>query len=98
MKSTTFVRELFRNGHVFINQTIAVSGWVRTIRSSKTFGFMELNDGSFFKNIQVVFDDILPNFKEISKLNISSSVTVYGKFIETPNAKQPFEIRAENIE
>lgn len=98
MKSTTFVRELFRNGHVFVNQTIAVSGWVRTIRSSKTFGFMELNDGSFFKNIQVVFDDILPNFKEISKLNISSSVTVYGKFIETPNAKQPFEIRAENIE
>lgn len=48
MKSTTFVRELFRNGHVFVNQTIAVSGWVRTIRSSKTFGFMELNDGSFF--------------------------------------------------
>ncbi len=73
-------------------------GWVRTIRDSKTFGFIELNDGSFFKNVQIVFDDKLKNFSEIQKVSISSSLIVKGKVLKTENAKQPFEIHASNIE
>lgn len=91
------VKQLYRESEKFLNQEVKVSGWVRTIRSSKAFGFIELNDGTFFKNLQVVFDDKLENFKEVEKLPISSSVTVEGKIVETPGAKQPFEIHATNV-
>src|SRR5699024_1219433 len=75
-----------------------LEGWVRTLRDSKTFGFIELNDGSFFKNVQIVFNDELNNFEDIRKLSISSSISVTGKLLITENAKQPFEIHATNIE
>lgn len=97
MKSTVSVQQLFRSEEHFIDQVVTISGWVRTIRASKAFGFMELNDGSFFKNIQIVFHDKLENFQAVSKLNVSASITVRGILIATPEAKQPFEIQAEEI-
>ena len=77
---------------------VQVSGWVRTVRDSKTFGFIEINDGSFFKNLQIVFDNTLDNFEEICKLTLSSSITVFGELVKTENAKQPFEIKAKKVE
>ncbi|URZ03304.1 asparagine--tRNA ligase [Clostridium felsineum] len=91
------VKQLYRLSSEFGGKKIRLSGWVRTIRASKSFGFIEINDGSFFKNIQVVFDEKLDNFKEVSKFVISSTITVEGEFVITPNAKQPFEIHAESI-
>lgn len=79
-------------------EEVAVCGWVRTIRDSKTFGFIEINDGSCFRNLQVVFDDTLGNFDEIRRLNAGSAIRVTGKVVETPQAKQPYEIRATRIE
>ena len=92
------IKELFRNSEKYFDKEITLSGWVKTVRDSKNFGFIELNDGSFFKNIQIVFDDKLKNFEEIRKLTISSSITVTGKFVKTENAKQAFEIHATSIE
>ncbi len=80
------------------NKEITLEAWVKTVRASKNFGFIEINDGSFFKNVQVVFNNDLSNFNEISKLTISSSIKVTGNVIITENAKQPFEIHANNIE
>ncbi len=77
---------------------VLVCGWIRTIRDTKTFGFIEINDGSFFKNLQVVFDDSLDNFSEIAKLNIGSAIRVIGHVVETPQAKQPYEIKATAVE
>ena len=92
------VRDLFKNTAKYADQQVILEGWIRTIRNSKTFGFIELNDGSFFKNVQIVFSDNLTNFADISKLSISSSIKVTGKFVITENAKQPFEIQATDIE
>ena len=97
MKDIT-VRNLYKETNKFENQEITIEGWVKTLRDSKTFGFIELNDGTFFKNVQVVFNDTLDNFEEIRKLTLSSSIKVTGKFILTPNSKQPFEIQATKIE
>ena len=97
MKDVVLVKSLYRNSQEYLTKEIAISGWIRTLRASNAFGFIEVNDGSFFKNIQVVFDNNLSNFKEISKLPISSSIKVIGTLVETPEAKQPFEIQAENI-
>ena len=91
------IKELYRNSDKYIDSEISICGWIRTLRDSKTFGFIELNDGTFFKNLQIVFDDSLENFKEIAKLPISSSLTVVGKVVATPQAKQPFEIKATTI-
>ena len=92
------IKDLYKNTNEYKNKEITLEGWVRTIRDSKTFGFIELNDGSFFKNIQIVFSDKLENFAEIAKLSISSSIKVTGVFVITENAKQPFEIQATEIE
>ncbi|CDB31949.1 asparagine--tRNA ligase [Clostridium sp. CAG:575] len=92
------IKDLYRNTEKYIDQNITLEGWVRTVRDSKTFGFIELNDGSFFKNIQIVFTDNLSNFNDISKLSISSSIKVIGTLVKTENAKQPFEIQATEIE
>ncbi len=92
------IKDLYRNTNEYKDKEITLEGWVRTIRDSKTFGFIELNDGSFFKNVQIVFSDKLENFAEIAKLSISSSIKVTGTFVITENAKQPFEIQASNIE
>ena len=94
----TLVRKIYRETDKFAGKEIIISGWVRTVRSSNAFGFIEINDGTFFKNIQVVFEDSLDNFKEISKLAVSSSLIVHGKLELTPGAKQPFEIKATQIE
>lgn len=91
------VKQLFRDYSAFINQKIQVSGWIRTIRDSKSFAFIELNDGTFFRNLQVVLDDTLPNFTEVIKLSISSAITVEGTLVESPGTKQPFELKAEQI-
>ncbi len=79
-------------------EDVILEGWIRTSRSSKAFGFIELNDGSFFKNVQVVFDTGLNNFDDVKKLSISSSIVVTGEVVKTENAKQPFEIKASNVE
>ncbi len=92
------VKELYRNTKNYEGKSVQVSGWVKTIRDSKNFGFIELNDGSFFKNVQIVFDTNLSNFEEVRKLSISSSIIVNGQVVKTENAKQPFEIKAEKIE
>ncbi|HBE79885.1 MAG TPA: asparagine--tRNA ligase [Firmicutes bacterium] len=91
------IKKLFRETPSYINQSIKISGWVRTIRDSKTFGFIELNDGSFFKNLQVVFDDSLQNFDIIVKLSVGSAIEVEGILVESPGAKQPFELKAVGI-
>ncbi|MFR5684451.1 MAG: OB-fold nucleic acid binding domain-containing protein, partial [Clostridia bacterium] len=92
------IKDLYRNLDKYIDKEISVSGWVRTLRDSKNFGFIEINDGSFFKNIQIVFDNTLENFTEICKLSISSSLTVIGKVVETNGAKQPFELKASKVD
>ena len=92
------IKDLFRNTTEYKEKEVSVEGWVKTVRDSKTFGFIELNDGSFFKNVQIVFTDKLSNFEEIVKLTISSSIKVKGTLVITENAKQPFEIQAEEIE
>ena len=96
MKDIT-IKELYRNQDEYISKEIQVSGWIRTVRDSKTFGFIEINDGSFFKNLQIVFDDSLSNFNDVCKLNISTSISVIGQLVKTENAKQPFEIRANDV-
>jgi len=91
------VKQIYREKEKYSDQMISISGWIRTLRASKNFGFIEINDGSFFKNIQVVFEEELENFAEVSKLSISSSLTIEGKLMLTPEAKQPFEIKATKI-
>lgn len=97
MKKVT-IKDLYRNSENYIDKTVEVAGWVRTVRDSKAFGFIELNDGSFFNNLQIVFNDKLANFEEVRKLTISSSIIVNGKVVKTENAKQPFEIHADSVE
>ena len=91
------VKQVYRETEKYSGQAISISGWIRTLRASKAFGFIEINDGSFFKNIQVVFEEDLENFAEIAKLPISSSLTIEGKLVVTPDAKQPFELKATKI-
>lgn len=97
MSTTTSIKQVFRETGCFINQKIKIQGWVRTVRASKNFGFIELNDGTFFKNLQVVFEESLSNFDEVTKLTLSSAIIVEGLLIESPGAKQPFELKAENV-
>jgi asparaginyl-tRNA synthetase len=92
------IKKLYRESENYYSKEVEVSGWVRTVRDSKTFGFIEINDGSFFKNLQIVFDNTLENFEEICKLTLSSSITVVGNLVKTENAKQPFEVKAKKVE
>ena len=98
MEKLVTVSELFKSPDDFIGQDIKVGGWVRSVRDSKTFGFIVLNDGSSFNTLQVVYHDKMPNFAEVSKLNVGSSIIVSGKLVATPEAKQPFEIQAESVD
>lgn len=94
----TQIAQIYKDSQFFGAKKVKVSGWVRTIRDSKTFGFIELNDGSYFKSVQIVIEeDKLENFNEIVKQNVGASLTVEGILELTPNAKQPFEIKAENV-
>ena len=92
------IRDLYKQTEKYVDQEITLEAWVKTLRDSKTFGFIEINDGTFFKNVQIVFTDKLSNFEKVKKLTISSTIKVTGKVILTENAKQPFEIQATNIE
>ena len=97
MKDVVLVKSLYRNTEDYLSKDIAISGWIRTLRASNAFGFIEVNDGSFFKNVQIVFDNKLENFKDVSKLPISSSIKVIGTLVATPDAKQPFEMQAKEV-
>ena len=93
------VRQLFRETEKLADSEVTVRGWIRTNRGSNKFGFVELNDGSFFKSVQVVYEaDILDNYTEIAKAPIAAALNVTGTFVLTPDAKQPFEIKAKAIE
>lgn len=92
------VKSLYRKSEEYVGKKVCVAGWIRTARISKSFGFIELNDGSFFKNIQIVVDENkLDNFKEISKLAISSAILVEGELVKVDNAKNPIEIHATKL-
>lgn len=92
------IRSLFRETSKYENQEIVVRGWIRTNRGSNKFGFIELNDGTFFKSVQVVYEaENLENFAEISKAPIAAALMVKGDFVLTPDAKQPFEIKAKEV-
>ncbi len=93
------IKELYNSYADMDGKEISVNGWVRNLRDSKVFGFIELNDGSFFKPVQVVFEEEkISNFAKICKLNIGASVRVKGTLVVTPDAKQPFEIKATEVE
>ena len=91
------VRQLFRNLDRYANQIVELNGWVRNNRAQKSFGFLMVNDGSFFETIQVVYEENLENFKEVQKFRVGSAVTVRGLVVPTPDAKQPFEIKAQEV-
>lgn len=92
------IRDLYRNREDYIGKTITAGGWIRSNRDSKTFGFIVISDGTFFETLQVVYSaEKLSNFAELAKLNVGSAIIVKGELVATPNAKQPFEIQAEEI-
>ena len=91
------VKELYKNSEAYLDKAIEAVGWVRSNRGSKAFGFLVINDGSYFNTLQVVYHDTMENFAEISKLNVGAAVIVKGKLVATPEAKQPFEIQAESV-
>ncbi|MBD5493566.1 MAG: asparagine--tRNA ligase [Lachnospiraceae bacterium] len=93
----TDVKDLYRNREAYIDKEVTVGGWVRSIRDSKTFGFIVVNDGTFFETLQIVYSDKLENFETISGLNVGSAIVARGKIVATPQAKQPFEMQAEEI-
>ena len=91
------VRDLFKNTEAYAGKEVEVGGWVRSIRASKQFGFIVLNDGTYFTPVQVVYHDTMDNFQEISKTNVGAALIVKGILVLTPEAKQPFEIQAETV-
>ena len=92
------IKSLYENAEVYGDKIITVCGWIKTLRDSKAVGFIEINDGSCFKGVQIVFEaDKIENYKEIAKLNVGAAIRVTGKLILTPNANQPFEINANEI-
>lgn len=98
MIAATSIRSLFRDPARFAGQTVTVAGWIRTIRDQKQFGFMSLNDGTFFSNLQVVFErESLADYDEIARLGNGSAVVVTGQLVLTPAAKQPFELKAQTV-
>ncbi len=93
----TNIKDLYRRKEEFLEHEVTVGGWVRSIRNSKNFGFIVVNDGTFFEPLQVVYHDGLSNFAEVEKLNVGAAIIVKGKLVATPQAKQPFEIQAEAV-
>ena len=92
------IKELYKNRENYLDQKLTVGGWVRSIRDSKTFGFIVMNDGTFFEPLQIVYHDKMGNFAEVSRLNVGAAVIVTGTLVATPQAKQPFEIQADTVE
>ena len=97
MQKLVTVKEIFKEREKYLDQKITIGGWVRSIRDSKTFGFMVIHDGTFFETLQVVFHDAMENFDEIAHLNVGAAVIVTGTLIPTPENKQPFEIQADTV-
>ena len=91
------VRDLFKNTEKYAGTEVEIGGWVRNRRPSKQFGFIVLNDGTYFTPVQVVYNDTLANFQEISKINIGAALIVKGTLVLTPDSKQPFEIQASSV-
>ena len=94
----TNIKQLFREQASFTDKEVTIGGWLRSNRDSKTFGFLTVNDGSFFESLQVVYSDNLENFQAITKLNVGAAVICTGPIVATPNAKQPFEMQAKVVE
>ena len=92
------IKALFKNKDAYLGKTVRVGGWLRSNRDSKAFGFLSLSDGTFFEPLQAVYHDTLENFDTVRKLNVGTAVLVEGTLVETPEAKQPFEIQATRIE
>ena len=93
----TSIKDLYRNREQYLNQEITIGGWLRSKRDSKTFGFLVVNDGTFFEPLQVVYSDTLDNFADITKLNVGAALIVKGTLVPTPQAKQPFEVQASEV-
>lgn len=93
----TDIRELFEKKDDFAGKVITVGGWIKSVRDSKTFGFLTVNDGTFFKPLQIVYNDSLSNFADISKQNVGASVIATGTIVLTPDAAQPFEMQATEV-
>ncbi|MBD5532654.1 MAG: asparagine--tRNA ligase [Lachnospiraceae bacterium] len=93
----TDIRSLYRDRETYTGKKVTVGGWVRSNRDSKTFGFLVVNDGTFFETLQIVYSDSLANFAEAAKLGVGSAVVVTGTIVATPEAKQPFELQAEEL-
>lgn len=93
----TTVKELFKEREKYLNTKVHVGGWIRSIRDSKAFGFIVLNDGTCFDTLQIVYHDTMENFAEISKLNVGAAIITKGTLVATPEAKQPFEIQADEV-
>ena len=91
------VRELYKHPEEYLDKEIQIGGWVRSLRDSKSFGFIVVSDGSYFETLQVVYHDNLSNFAEVSKLNVGTAIIVKGTLVATPDAKQPFEIQAAEV-
>jgi len=91
------IKQILSEPEEFSGAKVMICGWVRTVRDNKHFGFIELNDGSFFKSIQVVFEESLKNFEEVASLGAGSSVTVFGSVVESPGEKQSVEVKADEI-
>ncbi|MCR4673300.1 MAG: asparagine--tRNA ligase [Lachnospiraceae bacterium] len=98
MEHLTTVRELFDDPEKYAGQKVSVGGWIRNLRDSKVFGFLVINDGTCFQTLQIVYTDKMENFAEISHLNVGAAVIARGTLVQTPNAKQPFEIQADSVE
>ena len=94
----TNIKQLLREQASFTDKEVTIGGWLRSNRDSKTFGFLTVNDGSFFESLQVVYSDNLENFQAITKLNVGAAVICTGTIVATPNAKQPFEMQAKVVE
>ena len=92
------IKDLYRNYKDYADKEVTIGGWLRSKRDSKTFGFLVINDGTFFEPLQVVYSDALANFADISKLNVGAAVIATGVVTLTPDAKQPFEIQATAVE
>ena len=97
MEQLVSIRDIFRNREEYLNKEISVGGWVRSNRDSKSFGFVIINDGTFFEPLQVVYHDTMENFAAIAKINVGAALIVKGTLVPTPEAKQPFEIQASEI-
>ena len=92
------VRDIYKNFEKYIDKEVTLGGWVRSNRDSKAFGFLSISDGTYFEQIQIVYHDTLSNFSDITKVTVGAALIIKGKLIATPQAKQPFEIQANEIE